>query len=203
MRRCKKDWADEEQKELMESTKTLHELEESWKNMIHNEEVDKSGDENPRVPVRDAESEGENDDAGMFMHSLGNPRLEKILEQRVMENSRYRARKTPGVMRAMQWEENRRNNGGGSKQVWMRFDGKSRPWDIGVEERGRELRDRWGKENGMAAGEVRLMAEGKKVLGNMRGGMGKKSQEKEGEEPVGIGWVGSSILGTRSSLVGW
>ena len=33
MRRCKKDWADEEQEELMESLKTLHELKESWKNM--------------------------------------------------------------------------------------------------------------------------------------------------------------------------
>ena len=50
MRRCKKDWADEEQEELMESLKTLYELKESWKNMIHNEEVDKSGDENPRLP---------------------------------------------------------------------------------------------------------------------------------------------------------
>ena len=47
MRRCKKDWADDEQEELMESLKTLHELEESWKNMINNEEVDKSGDEKP------------------------------------------------------------------------------------------------------------------------------------------------------------
>ena len=70
----------------------------------------------------------------------------------------------------------------------------------------------------MAAGEVRLMAEGRmvewedlvnladgatvQVLGNMRGGMGR-SPRKIGEEPVGIGWVGSSILGTRSSLVGW
>ena len=32
MRRCKKDWADEEQEELMKSLKTLHELKESWKN---------------------------------------------------------------------------------------------------------------------------------------------------------------------------
>ena len=73
MRRCKKDWADEEQEELMESLKTLHELKESWKNMIHIEEVDKSGDENPRVPMRDVsrvtESEGENDDVEMFTHS--------------------------------------------------------------------------------------------------------------------------------------
>ena len=94
MRRCKKDWADEEQEELMESLKTLHKLKESWKNMIHNEEVDKSGDENPRVPMRDVsrvtESEGENDDVGMFTHSLGNPGLEKIVEQRMMENSGYR-----------------------------------------------------------------------------------------------------------------
>ena len=84
----KKDSADEEQEELMESLKTLHKLKESWKNMIHNQEVDKSGVENPRVPMRDVsrviESEGENDDVGMFTHSLGNPGLEKILEQRMM-----------------------------------------------------------------------------------------------------------------------
>ena len=95
MRRCKKDWADEEQEELMESLKTLHELEETWKNMIHNEEVDKSVDEDPRVPMRDVsrvkESEDENDDVGMSTHLLGNPGLEKILEQRrMMENSGYR-----------------------------------------------------------------------------------------------------------------
>ena len=78
----------------MESLKTLHELKESWMNMIHNEEVDKSGDENPRVPMRDVsrvtESEGENDDVGKFTHSLGNPGLKKIPEQRMMENSGYR-----------------------------------------------------------------------------------------------------------------
>ena len=94
MRRCKKDWADEEQEELMESLKTLHEFKESWTNTIHIEEVDKSGDENPRVPMRDVsrvtESECENDDVGMFTHSLGNPGLEKILEQKMMENSGYR-----------------------------------------------------------------------------------------------------------------
>ena len=28
----------------------------------------------------------------------------------------------------------------------MKFDGKSRPWDVGVEERGRELKERWRKE---------------------------------------------------------
>ena len=73
----------------------------------------------------------------------------------------------------MHWEENRRNNVGWSKQVRMKFDGKSRPWDIGVEERGRELRERWVKENGMAAEEVRLMVEGRMVgwddLANLAG----------------------------------
>ena len=34
----------------------------------------------------------------------------------------------------------------------MKFDGKSWPWDFGVEERGRELRERSEKENGVAAG---------------------------------------------------
>ena len=84
MTRCKKDWSDEEQEELMESLKTLHELKEWWKNM------DKSGDENPRVPMRNVsrvtKSEGENDDIGMFTHSSGNPELEKILELKMMEN---------------------------------------------------------------------------------------------------------------------
>ena len=88
MRRCEKDWSEEEQEELMESLKSLHELKEWWKNM------DKSGDENPRVPLRNvsrvARSEDENDDLGMFAHSLGNPELEKILAQKMMENSGYR-----------------------------------------------------------------------------------------------------------------
>ena len=30
MRRCRKDWADEEQESLMEALRTLHELERSW-----------------------------------------------------------------------------------------------------------------------------------------------------------------------------
>ena len=81
MRRCKKDWSDEEQEELMESLKSLHELKEWWKN------VDKSGDENPRVlrnVSRVARSVDENDDLGMFAHSFGNPELEKILELKMM-----------------------------------------------------------------------------------------------------------------------
>ena len=88
MRRCKKDWADEEQEELMESLKTLHEVKVSWKNM------DKNGDENSRVPMRNVSrvtnSEGENDDIGMFTHSFRNPGLEKIPELKMMENSGYR-----------------------------------------------------------------------------------------------------------------
>ena len=63
----------------------------------------------------------------------------------------------------MQLEEDKRNNGCGIKQVWMMFDGNSRPWDIGVDEQGRELKERWEKENGMAVGEVRLMADGRMI----------------------------------------
>ena len=96
-----------------------------------------------------------------------------------------------------------RSKGDWGKQVWMVFDGKSRPWDIGAEELGEEMRERdVGKENGMAAEGVRLMAEGRMVgwnelaklvdeaiahvLGNMRGGMGKKSRKKKEKKPVGI-----------------
>ena len=78
----------------MRSLKTLHELKESWKNTTHAEEVDKSDDENPRVPTRDmsraTEVGEEKDVVGMFMHSLGNPELEKILERKMIENSGYR-----------------------------------------------------------------------------------------------------------------
>ena len=63
----------------------------------------------------------------------------------VLEVTRGHSR-THEIRRAMQREDNRRNNGCGSKQVWMKFDGKSRPWDIGVEERGRELRERLEKK---------------------------------------------------------
>ena len=56
---------------------------------------------------------------------------------------------------------NSRKIGGTTKQLWMMFDGKSRPWDIRAGERVKELKERWEKENGMAVGEVRLMAEGR------------------------------------------
>ena len=81
----------------------------------------------------------------------------------------------------------------------MMFDGKSRPWDIKVGERVRELKERWEKENGMAVGEVRLMAGGRmlgydglakfadwsivQVSGNLCGGMGKKSRKKKEKNP--------------------
>ena len=85
---CKTDWSDEEQEELMESLKTLHELQEWWKNM------DKSGDENRKVPLRNVsrvtKSEGGNHGIGMFAHSFGNSELEKILELKMIENYGYR-----------------------------------------------------------------------------------------------------------------
>ena len=68
-----------------------------------------------------------------------------------------------------------------------------------VDEQGRELKERWEKENGMAVGEVRLMAEGRmigwddlanladgtvvQVLGNIYGGMGKKSRKTKEKNP--------------------
>ena len=126
------------------------------------------------------------------------PGCASLIQEPVQEDSRGHAR-THEIRRAMQLEENRRNNGCGSKQVWMMFDGKSRPWDIGVEERGRELKERWEKEHEMAVGEVRLMAEGGmigwddlanladgtivQVLGNICGGVGKKSRKKKEKNP--------------------
>ena len=70
----------------------------------------------------------------------GTPGCASLIQEPVQEDARSHAR-THEIRRAMQREENRRINGGWSKQVWMKFDGKSRPWDIGVEERGRELRE--------------------------------------------------------------
>ena len=74
-------------------------------------------------------------------------------------------------------------------------------------------------ENETAAGEVRLMAEGRmvewedlvhladgamvQVLGNMRDGMGKKSKKKTGKNPwVSDGW-GVPSWAQKSSLVEW
>ena len=90
---------------------------------------------------------------------------------------------------------NSRKIGGTTKQLWMMFDGKSRPWDIRAGERVKELKERWEKENGMAVGEVGLKAEGRmlgrdglanladgaivQVSGNICGGMGKKPRKKE------------------------
>ena len=122
----------------------------------------------------------------------------------------------------MQLEVDRRNNGCGIKQVWMMFDGKSRPLDIGVDEQGRELKERWEKENGMAVGEVRLIAEGRmigrddlansasgiivQVLGKICGGMGKKSRKKKEKnlwESDGSGvpiWAQEVLWSDRSSV---
>ena len=87
MKRCKKDWLDEEQEEFDGVAQTLHELKEWWKNM------DKSGDENSTALLRNVsratKSEGKNDDTGMFTHSSGNPELEKILELKMMEKSGF------------------------------------------------------------------------------------------------------------------
>ena len=46
----------------------------------------------------------------------------------------------------------------GANRSWMVLDGRSRPWNIGAEEQGEELRERWSKENA-----VRLMAEGRMI----------------------------------------
>ena len=112
MKRCKKDWSDEEQEELMESLKTLHELNEWWKN------VDKSGEENPRVPMRSAsrvtKSEGKHFDTEMFTHSSGNPELEKVLERKMMEKFRYRV---PSV--GTEFNEPESSSGKGKRmRVW-------------------------------------------------------------------------------------
>ena len=142
----------------------------------------------------------------------GIPGCASLIQELVQEDSRDHARAYE-IWRAMQLEEDRWNNEGGIKQVWMMFDGKSRQWDIGVDEQGRELKERWEKENGMAFGEVRLMAEGRMIkfggwdycagFGKYLWWNGEEVQEVEGEESMGIGWVGSSILGSRSSLVRW
>ena len=82
-----------------------------------------------------------------------------LIQEAVQEDARSHTR-THEIRRAMQREENRRNSGGWSKQVWMKFDGKSRPWDIGVEERGRELRVRVRERDGRKKMERRLKRSG-------------------------------------------
>ena len=52
------------------------------------------------------------------------------------------SRKTPGVMRVLMKQGkqcNGRNNGGWSKQVWMKFEGSQGRGILGVEERGKKM----------------------------------------------------------------
>ena len=126
------------------------------------------------------------------------PGYTSLIPEPVQEDSRGHAR-THEARRAMQLEGDRWKNGCGTKQLWMMFDGKSRPWDIKAGECVRELKERWENENGMAVGEVRLMAEGRvlgwdglenladgtivQVSGNICGGMGQKPRKKKEKNP--------------------
>ena len=87
------------------------------------------------------------------------------------------------------------------KQVWMMMDGRSRPLDVGPEEDGKEVAERWHKMNGMGDCDIRLMAEGRiigwnqlvdlgdgsmvQVLGNIGRGTKKKKSKKKATNP----WV--------------
>ena len=126
------------------------------------------------------------------------PGCPSLIPVPVQEDSRGHGR-THEARRAMQLEEDRRNNGCGTQQVWMMFDGKSRPWVFKAGERWKELKERWEKEDGMAVGEVRLMAGGRmlgwnglanladvtivQVSRNICGGMAKKSRKKKEKNP--------------------
>ena len=84
------------------------------------------------------------------------------------------------------------------KQVWMQFEGRSRPWDVRCDEGGDEMERRWREKNRMEGVEMHMVSGGRvvdwngikelgdgamvQVMVNVQGGMGKtrKKKKKEG-----------------------
>ena len=52
------------------------------------------------------------------------------------------------------------------KQVWMQFEGKSRPWDFQCDEGGDEMVQRWREMNGMGDTGTHMVSEGRVVSWN-------------------------------------
>ena len=84
------------------------------------------------------------------------------------------------------------------KQVWMQFEGKSRPWDIRCDEGGDEMEKRWREKNGMGDEGMQTVSEGRvvswnekknlengaivQVMGNVQGRNGENGEEEEERE---------------------
>ena len=112
--------------------------------------------------------------------------------------------------REEQQEANEQGRGRLMKLVWTMMDGRSSPLDVGPEEEGEKIAERWYKMNVTNDWDIRLMAEGRiigwnqlvdledgsmvQVLGNIWGGTKKKSKKK-----VTNPWEPDEGSGARSS----
>ena len=90
------------------------------------------------------------------------------------------------------------------KQVWMQFEGKTKPWDVLCDEGGDEMERRWRENNRLEGVEMHMVSGGRvvdwnvikdladgamvQVMVNVHGGMGKRGKKKETGQPLGIGW---------------
>ena len=98
------------------------------------------------------------------------------------------------------------------KQVWMQFEGKSRPWDIQCGESGDEMGKRWREMNGMGELGMHMVSGGRvmswndiknledgaivQVMENVQGGLGKRRKKKKKERNP---WQSDGGSETKSS----
>ena len=128
--------------------------------------------------------------------------------QQVSQDTPGRHGDTESHARVATWHMTKQQRAHG--QVWMMMDGKSRPLDVGPEEDGKEVAERWHKMTGKGDCDIRLMVEGRnicwdklvdlqkgsviQVLANNRGGMKKKSKKRKTNP-----WTSDEGSGERSS----
>ena len=97
------------------------------------------------------------------------------------------------------------------RQIWMQFEGRTKPCDILYGENGDEIERRWRENNGMVGVDMHMVSEGRlvdwstikdladgamvQVMVNIHGGMGKRGKKKKRVNP----WESDGASGERSS----
>ena len=96
-------------------------------------------------------------------------------------------------------------------QVWMQFEGRTKPWDVRWDEGGDEMERRWRDKNRMEGVEMHMVSGGRvvdwngikdlangamvQVMVNVQGGMGKRGMKKK----QGYPWESDGASWERSS----
>ena len=97
------------------------------------------------------------------------------------------------------------------RQIWMQFEGRTKPWDVLYSESGNEMERRWREKNGMEGVGMHMVSEGRlvdwngikdladgatvQVMVNIHGGMGKRGKKKKQGNP----WESDGGSGEMSS----